>query len=96
MDNIGKEILINSRGALNLILITVIFPDITEIKAYHNCKKKVERIAELLAIRKYAKNKNVALKEIFNIKKTSEIKEFVDKIYEKFIFQEDIMNLLNK
>ena len=88
MDNIEKEILINSRGVLNIILITVIFPDITKIKAYNNCKKKVERIAELLAIRKYAKNKNAALKEIFNIKKTSDIKEFVDKIYKKFIFQE--------
>ena len=91
---INEELYFSARGVLKLILITVIFPDINEIKAYHNCKQKINIIAELLAGRRYGKTKKDILKEISSIKTNKQLEDFVEKIYEKYIYQEDIMNLL--
>lgn len=94
MDN-NEDILINCKGVLVIIFITVLFPDINEIEAYHNCKRKLEVISELLALRNYGKNKTQIMKEILNIKEQNQLREYVDKIYEKYIFQQDVINILN-
>ena len=66
--NMEEEILINCKGVLTIIFITVLFPDLQEMKAYYNCKRKLEVISELLALRNYGKNKTDIIKEILNIK----------------------------
>ena len=94
MKTINGEVRFSLRGVLKIILITAIFPDINEIKAYHNCKQKINIIAELLAGRRYGKTKKDILKEISSIKTNKQLEDFVGKIYKKYIYQEDIMNLL--
>lgn len=94
MKVVNGELSFSIRGALKIIFITVIFPDINEIKAYYNCKHKVDKIAELLAVRKYGKSKRDVLREILKIKTKEQLETFVSEIYEKFIFQDDVADLL--
>lgn len=94
MKTVDGELYFSIRGVLKIIFITVIFPDMNEIKAYYNCKQKINIIAELLAVRRYRKTKKEVLKEISEIKTKEHLESFVEKIYEKYIFQEDITNLL--
>lgn len=57
----NEHLYISPKGVLQLIFGTVLFPDLQEIKAYYTCKNKLDKIVELLALRKYGKSK----KEIF-------------------------------
>lgn len=87
------EIYITYTGVLKMILGTYLFPDIQEIRAYNVCKRKLEYICYLLAIRKYCKNKTEAMKEIQSIKTVEQMQIFVDKIKE-YISQYDINDIL--
>ena len=62
------EIYISYTGVLKIILGTYLFPDIQEVRAYNVCKRKLQYICYLLAIRKYCNNTKEAMKEIQNIK----------------------------
>lgn len=87
------EIYITYTGVLKVILGTYLFPDIQEIRAYNVCKRKLEYICYLLAIRKYCKNKKEAMKEIQSIKTVEQMQIFVDKIKD-YISQYDINDIL--
>lgn len=87
------EIYITYTGVLKVILGTYLFPDIQEIRAYNVCKRKLEYICYLLAIRKYCKNKTEAMKEIQSIKTVEQMQIFVDKIKD-YISQYDINDIL--
>lgn len=87
------EIYITYTGVLKMILGTYLFPDIQEIRAYNVCKRKLEYICYLLAIRKYCKNKTEAMKEIQSIKTVEQMQIFVDKIKD-YISQYDINDIL--
>lgn len=87
------EIYITYTGVLKMILVPYLFPDIQEIKAYNVCKRKLEYICYLLAIRKYCRNKTEAMKEIQSIKTVEQMQIFVDKIKD-YISQYDINDIL--
>lgn len=87
------ETYITYTGVLKMILGTYLFPDIEEIKAYNVCKRKLEYICYLLAIRRYCRNKTEAMKEIQNIKTVEQMQIFVDKIKD-YISQYDIQDIL--
>ncbi len=88
--------LITPKGVLNIIFITVIFPDIKEITAYHTCKNKIDMIAETLALRNYGKSKKEINKEILNLKNTDEIRGYIDNIYNKYIYDYEIIDILHR
>lgn len=87
------EIYLSYTGVLKVILGTYLFPQIDEIKAYNVCKRKLEYICYLLAIRKYCRNKTEAMKEIQNIKTTEQMQIYVDKIKD-YITSDDIQGIL--
>lgn len=87
------EIYISYTGVLKIILGTYLFPDIEEINAYNVCKRKLEYICYLLAIRRYCRNKTEAMKEIQSIKTTEQMQIFVNKI-KNYISQYDIQDIL--
>lgn len=87
------EIYLSYTGVLKIILGTYLFPQIDEIKAYNVCKRKLEYICYLLAIRRYCNNTKEAMREIQSIKTTEQMQVFVDKIKE-IITQDDIHNIL--
>lgn len=87
------EIYLSYIGVLKIILGTYLFPDIQEVKAYQVCKRKIEYICYLLAIRKYCKNTKEAMKEIQDIKTTEQMQIYVDKIKE-YITSDDIQGIL--
>lgn len=93
--NNEENLYISPKGVLQLIFGTVLFPDLQEIKAYYTCKNKLDKIVELLALRKYGKSKKEIFKEIQNIKDHTEMYKYIDNIYEKYIFYEDIYSTLN-
>lgn len=82
------------KGCLVIMLYAYLFPDIRVYEAYWNCKQKTEYLAFLLATRKYCKNKGEAMKEINSIRTVAELLEYVDKIYEKFLTGNDIIDIL--
>lgn len=87
------EIYLSYTGVLKVILGTYLFPQIDEIKAYNVCKRKLEYICYLLAIRKYCKNTKEAMREIQSIKTTEQMQLYVDKI-KKYISSNDIQSIL--
>lgn len=87
------EIYLSYTGVLKVILGTYLFPQIDEIKAYNVCKRKLEYICYLLAIRRYCNNTKEAMREIQSIKTTEQMQVFVDKIKE-IITQDDIQSIL--
>lgn len=87
------EIYLSYTGVLKVILGTYLFPQIDEIKAYNVCKRKLEYICYLLAIRKYCKNTKEAMREIQSIKTTEQMQLYVDKIKE-YISSNDIQSIL--
>ena len=91
---INGEDYISARGVFKIILITVLFPDMREIKAYNICKNKINEISKILSTRRYGKTKQEIQNEIYKIKSKDQLQEFVEKVYNKYIFQEDIMRLL--
>ena len=95
METIEHEgkIYLSYTGVLKVILGTYLFPQIDEIKAYNVCKRKLEYICCLLAIRKYCRNKTEAMKEIQNIKTVAQMQIYVDKIKD-YISQYDIQDIL--
>lgn len=93
-ETIDENTYISAKQVFILILVTVLFPDINEIKAYNICKCKINKISKLIATRRYGKTSNDIEKEILKIKNKEQLKNFVEKIYDKYIFQEDIIRLL--
>ena len=87
------EIYLSYTGVLKLILGGYLFPQIDEVKAYHVCKRKIEYICYLLAIRRYCKNTKEAKKEIQNIRTTEQMQIYVDKIKD-YITSDDIQGIL--
>lgn len=87
------EIYLSYTGVLKVILGTYLFPQIDEIKAYNVCKRKLEYICYLLAIRKYCKNTKEAMREIQSIKTTEQMQLYVDKI-KTYISSNDIQSIL--
>lgn len=87
------EIYLSYTGVLKVILGTYLFPQIDEIKAYNVCKRKLEYICYLLAIRKYCKNTKEAMREIQSIKITEQMQLYVDKI-KTYISSNDIQSIL--
>ena len=87
------EIYLSYTGVLKVILGTYLFPQIDEIKAYNICKRKLEYICYLLAIRKYCKNTKEAMREIQSIKTTEQMQLYVDKI-KTYISSNDIQSIL--
>ena len=87
------EIYLSYTGVLKVILGTYLFPQIDEIKAYNVCKRKLEYICYLLAIRKYCKNTKEGMREIQSIKTTEQMQLYVDKI-KKYISSNDIQSIL--
>lgn len=87
------EIYLSYTGVLKVILGTYLFPQIDEIKAYNVCKRKLEYICYLLAIRKYCKNTKEAMREIQSIKTTAQMQLYVDKI-KTYISSNDIQSIL--
>lgn len=89
----NEEIYLSYTGVLKVILGTYLFPQIDEIKAYNVCKRKLEYICYLLAIRKYCKNTKEAMREIQSIKTTEQMQLYVDKI-KTYISSNDIQSIL--
>ena len=87
------ELYLSYTGVLKVILGTYLFPQIDEIKAYNVCKRKLEYICYLLAIRKYCKNTKEAMREIQSIKTTEQMQLYVDKI-KTYISSNDIQSIL--
>ena len=87
------EIYISYTGVLKMILCTYLFPQIDEINAYNTCKRKLDYICYLLAIRRYCNNKTEAMKEIQGIKTVQQMQMYVDKIKE-YITSDDIQSIL--
>ena len=87
------EIYLSYTGVLKVILGNYLFPQIDEIKAYNVCKRKLEYICYLLAIRKYCKNTKEAMREIQSIKTTEQMQLYVDKI-KTYISSNDIQSIL--
>ena len=87
------DIYLSYTGVLKVILGTYLFPQIDEIKAYNVCKRKLEYICYLLAIRKYCKNTKEAMREIQSIKTTEQMQLYVDKI-KTYISSNDIQSIL--
>ncbi len=95
-ETIDENTYISAKGVLQLIFGTVLFPDINEMKAYKVCKCKINEITKLLAIRKYGKKVTDIEKEISRIRTKKQMYDFIDSIYEKYIFSEDIIELLRR
>lgn len=90
------EELISAKGVIMIIIHSVIFPQVSEIKAYYNSKEILNKLCEIMAMNRYGKSKKDIYIEILNIKTVKQIKEFVNKIYGKYIFPYDVINVLNE
>lgn len=100
--DIDKEIIerngeryFSMKACLVIMLYTYLFPNLEVYEAYLTCKHKTEYLAFLLATRKYCKNKSEAMKEINSIRTGEKLVEYVDKIYENYVTQNDILDILN-
>lgn len=88
------ETYLSGRAVLMIIISEAV--NMTELKPHLKCKKIVKEISKLMAIRRYGGGVSEIFEEIMKLKDPKEQKDFVFKIYDRFIFPDDIKFLLSK
>ena len=92
---VKKDDVIYLSGRVILTIIIGEAINMTELKPHLKCKRIIKEMSKLMAIRKYGGTATEIFEKIMNIKELKKQKEFAFKIYNKFIYPEDIEFLLS-